>query len=518
MIKNTLYLPALVAVSLFFYLLFSIIILTMPPYRAVGQIWNGYYTILVREGTVYERFLKLTWEQILRRSVPDQGLVAEETQQVSFTNFESLENVGLKDLQNRFDPQDPRLDSYMKGLEDFFRGDDGWRRIYVPSRTPVFQFFLMLSGRFPGHGKNWRVVDFNIYGKLVSILLSLIFFMAILYLKRDFKLKGVVALGFVPWIFCIISGDFHDLLSFYLLFSAWYLVLEESLDYLTHWIFFNWRDPDVRRLQGKYVFFGVVFLLTLLIRIPGSRGFVEVLRNLLPLIADFCLMAALLLRALYRARSSGHMVFTPVPIIHQPDGEGMSKIALSVLWVPLVLTPFLLQLGNPGSHVFVPVPRYETGSASLSWDSLRALWTVRSEDDLPDLAGYVAHMAYQEGLSFGAVYAFPERNGDITVSTYSRQAGRAGVVKGSEVVKRYDDAWLGRILKGPPVGSLERMLIDQKKAARVVLLPAGSTLPGYSIWKCGILALFGFFIFFSFDFMWKPVLIYSDKNLTELAA
>jgi hypothetical protein len=510
------------ALCVFLFLLFTLLPVFIPSYRSKGQLWNGYYTVLVRRGEAYDSFLaRGGWRRILRDPEADERIVSESTQTVSFSSFDGIDRLRIDHLRERFDPQDPRLDPYMKNLIHFFGDGGDWMRFFVPSRIPVFRFFLRLLTAFPGYGRNWRLIDFNIYGRLLSLILSAVFLLLLSYTRKRFRYRWILLLGYVPWFFALVSGDFYDLLSYYLLFSGWYLVLEESLDILREYVFFDWLNPDRVHLRHRYIYLVGILLLTTVVRMLSGQPGTEFLRSVSPLVATFMLAGAFVLNIQYHLHTHDHMVFSPVQILRRQNSSIRDGcvIALSVL---ILGTPILLLIGGPSSKIRVPVPKSKVGLDSFSWSALEVLW--QSEDEkrnpeekrLPDIAQYVVHTAYQEGLPYGEEYSFPTKDQSLTVSHFEEDRQNHRITKTSQVVTTYDDAWLEEVLSFPVLGSVERMFLDQGAPARIVLQTAGSVLPGFSLWKCSILLLFTVFVLFSFDFMWRPVLIYSSKNQVKI--
>jgi hypothetical protein len=491
----------------------------VPSYRPKGQLWNGYYTILIRRGEAYRDFrARGGWSRILSDSASEL-VISEATQTVEFSSFDGLESVGIDDLEGRFDQMDPRLDPYMNRLMHFFEDSGEWSRVFVLSRTPVFRFFLRLLLAFPGYGRHWRLVDFDVYGKTLSLVLSAVFLVVLYFAKRESENRWVVALGYVPWFFSLLSGDFYDLLSFYLLYSAWYLVVDESLDISRQAAFFNWLSPDWERLRGRYIYMGIAFLLTTLLRMLFGQPARELLRNLAPLLAMLSLIGVYLWRVQIHWFTHDHLVFSPIRIL-SASRRNLRGGCLAGACALVVMTPFLLLIGGPTSSLDVPAPLPAAGSDSHSWKGLENLWRWRSKNQhqsyLPDIAEYVVHRAFQEGLPYGERYTFPTQGHRLTVSLFSEDRQNNRISRSFQVITTFDEQWLAKILEDPPKGSLERMFLDQGKPVLVRLRSVDSVLPGFSLWKCSVLLLFVFFILFSFDFLSVPMLIYSGKNQEKI--
>lgn len=518
--QRSLIITVVSAFCLVLFVLFTLLPLVVPSYRAKGQLWNGYYTILIKRGTAYRDFIAQGgWNRILKDSDAAGRVISETTQTVEFSSFEGLDSVRVDHLDGRFDPLDPRLDPYMKRLIHFFKDSGKWMRFYVPSRTPAFRFFIRLLLVFPGYGRNWRLADFDIYGKTLSLLMSVIFLIILYFTKRQFQHRWVLLLGYAPWFFALVSGDFYDLISFYLLFSAWYLVIEDSLDMAKEYVFSDWLRPDLESLRYRYLYLAGVFLLTTLLRMLSGQPGKELVRNFSPVIATFMLTGAYILSVQIHYFTHEHLIFSPIRIIGGSRGKSREGCIVGMCLL-VVVTPFLLLVGGPTSKLSVPVPTSLAGSSSFSWRALELLWQSKGRNPeqvrLPDIAEYVVHTAFQEGLAYGQSYSFPARGSVLTVSNFREDRRNHRIMKTSQIVATYDEDWLAKALDHPGPGSVERMLLDQSKPVSIVLQPVGSVLPGFSLWKSSVLFLFVFFVLFSFDFIWVPVLVYSDKNQEKI--
>jgi hypothetical protein len=340
------------------------------------------------------------------------------------------------------------------------------------------------------------------------VLLSLGLLAVLLYYRKDDRLKLWVALGYLPWLFSLISGDFIDLIAFYLIYPAWYLVLDDSLDALEQYLFYGWKEAGLGRLKGRYAYLGVALLAAFLLRSPFDRAGMELLRSVSPLLAGFALAGPYMLVPFYRSWRSGHHVFTPLAIAERYPAVPIRKVLAVPAVVLLLLSPLFGRLSRPFASGSVPVPREIDGALRFDWPSLGMLWNERGSDDLPNIADYVAHMVYQTGFSFGQQYGLPGDDHGLTLSAYSVDKINGRISRDTKTIARLDSAWLDALLSRPKAGSLERMFLDQGTPVRVVTIPLEFFHPGFAWWKFYFLALFAVFIMFTFDFHWRPVLIY----------
>lgn len=493
------------AAALLLFVLLTFLLLFVPSYRPLGQVWKGHYTVLLQNDEYFRKFMRLppsTFEA--------SAFIADKTTFLDYSTFEGLQKVRVGQIESRFDPQDPRIDPYMTGLSTYFRSEHDWIRVFVPSRLPIFHFFTRLYSNLPDYGQRWRIAGYNVFSNVIAVLLSLVFLGILLCYRKDGRLRIWVGLGYVPWLFSLMTGDFHDLIAYFLLFSAWYLVLDDSLDALKQSLFFGWKEPNLGRLRSRYLYMGCAFLVTLLLRAPFSRFDVELLRGFAPLLADFCLAGPFMLVLFYRRWRSGHLVFAPLPIARRYPHVPVRKALVVPIAALLVLSPLLARMARPQASGSVPVPKKLESASQFDWKALDALWNEKAQGDLPNIADYVTHMVYQIGFPYGQAYDLPGENHSFTVSSFREDAANKKISKAISTVALLDAAWLDELLAGPETGTLERMMLDQGTPVRVVLVPLKFFHPVFAWWKFSFLALLVFFVLFTFDFPWTPVLIYSS--------
>jgi hypothetical protein len=217
-------------------------------------------------------------------------------------------------------------------------------------------------------------------------------------------------------------------------------------------------------------------------------GVRDVARVFTALAADGVLLFGCLVWDRHRAVSAAHRVFVPVAIarsIHRIAGlerprrlELRSVLASArglvvtrtvqvlALLALVCLSPFLSYVGRVHPAAAVPAP-VRQGAAFSSWESLGRLWVLSRADELPTLADFVAHEAYQSGLSYGGEYRLPSRDEQLMLSVVRSRNPGPGVVAESRTVLQYSDRWLRETLGRAKLGSVGGLLAAQGRAARV---------------------------------------------------
>ncbi|MFW6292384.1 MAG: hypothetical protein ACOC7V_08660, partial [Spirochaetota bacterium] len=124
-----------------------------------------------------------------------------------------------------------------------------------------------------------------------------------------------------------------------------------------------------------------------------------------------------------------------------------------------------------------PVAQPVSGG-ELGYETLRSLWHTEQRRSLPDLADYLAHRAFQEGLVYGRSYGFPEPGEPVELTRFREQPdGSYSSYRESVLV--FDEAWVAHALETAPTG-IARMLVGLGVAAGVVLSPSDTIYSGYS--------------------------------------
>jgi hypothetical protein len=118
----------------------------------------------------------------------------------------------------------------------------------------------------------------------------------------------------------------------------------------------------------------------------------------------------------------------------------------------------------------VTVPRpAESGFGPISFENVGRLWDSRRQGDLVAIDDYLAHRAYQQGLTYGRGY-FPPVEGEALTLSRFRETDSGAYAQYAEEVAVFDDNWLLTALADPPDG-IPSLLVSQAKVAGVVAGP-----------------------------------------------
>ena len=243
--------------------------------------------------------------------------------------------------------------------------------------------------------------------------------------------------------------------------------------------------PVVLALLGAVVFF---------LAAPGAR---HLPGALFALAADLCLLASLPAARRWERTRRAHPLFRALPILGTLRDEAdrrRQRLSVPALVVPAALALLALvcaaALSLEARRRDLHAPRLEpSGAYGLSWDSLAALPLSTDSEELPHLADFLTHTAYQQSLAFQRPYRFPTPGERVYISGYA--AAGAGYVQSRRVARRFSESWLAQTLGAAPPGSVERMLVDQGRAAAVRRVDEPQLLRELAPWpRAAAVALF----------------------------
>jgi hypothetical protein len=436
--------------------------------------------------------------------------VSESEQVVTFSTFDGTELRNLREIREGHVPEDPRLDPYITKLHRFFQSSDRRKVIYIPSRRSLLPFAFRM--RRVLRGSDGKIADANYIGHGMAVLLSLLFVAALILMRRRQLGLGWIIAGYLPWLPVIILGGFFDLSSFFLLYVGWYWIFEQGRSYWAHYLLYRYRDPDIHKLKGMFLYLVGAFFLSLAFRFPMENPGRELLFLLLPLIGDFGILLLWgLVRLFVQYHVNHHPVFLPIPLRKENQRETLRMRYLLLAALPIVLFPFLSQIKTPARRIELPVPIAVPSAHGYDWDTLRRLWENPVSGDLPDLADYLAHAAYQSGLSYGVTFHLPQPGEEVEIPVFTEDVGEDRITKSAIAVMVFGDTWLAEQMARPAPGSVPRMILDQPGAIDVETQPLSQAIKVLPWWRSLGIIFFAVFVLIGFDFIATPVLSYVGK-------
>jgi hypothetical protein len=460
----------------------------LPAGWVVARAWKGYFTILFKESPRLPQALA-----DLQNQPGILGVVSRYTSLVSVNTFSGYEQIPIGLLASRLDPADPRLDPYLRSIDSYFSppGSGGYTQLaYVRTeRGPLF-LARHLARLLAGSAVRWRILELDPVSSLLRVAFAAAAGLLLLLRAPLAAPRWLLWLGLLPWLLRTAAGDSRDLFAFFFLYPLWLegvrLVMGRPPPPVRK------RRPSSRRrrrapprldwaLIGPPAVLAGAGLTALLLAAPGPR---HLPGPALAAAADLCLLAVLGHAAQSRRLADSHVPFQAVPIMssrgllspprrrsaprtawHYSPAAWVLPLLLAAL--PLACVPALWLAKNQRDQEVPCLRGTASGPIPVSWASLSRLPLTLSTTELPHLADFVAHRAFQESLGFHRPYGLPRPDERLYLSTYLQADGGKGILQTSRVVKRFSDSWLRVTLASSPPGSLQRLLLDQGRAGEV---------------------------------------------------
>ena len=434
-------------------------------------------------------------------------VVSAHTARARITTFAGVEWVAVADLDARLDELDPRYDPYLRALPAWFTTTSAagaaQELLFMHSALPPALVAARLARALSGAGARWHLVELAPTRVLAALLLFAAGAVAAGCRRWHRLPHGWRVLLAVPWVFLIVNGGLPVAVVALPLYAAGVWLAERR----------RRMRFAVDLLTGAAALAGAVLVIGWSQRLdPAFAAGVGVAVAAQALLTG----AALLFRrgplrpGGGRRRSRGP-TGRDGPLASRrfgaaPAGGGFGALGgrLDLARWPLLATRLALLLavavlgaatlrGAPDHRVPRPVALRGAGSAEdgagFTLSGLRAAG-LAEPGELPVLADYVAHVAYQEALPFGRSYALPAPDERVTVTRYVRTAGGGRLLPEEEEVLRFSDEWLRATLAAAPPASVAALLIAHGRpvAARVTL-PERPPQGVHLTWAAAMIAL-----------------------------
>ena len=500
-------------ILLFINLSYSIYILYKPVINFQRYCWQGYYTLFIRGE---ELGAELTAEL---RALPGVTLLlSEDSSTISFNSLNEMEKVTLARVGDRLDETDPRFDSYMKELPGYFKAEKWgikYQVLYLRSRMSPVTLYSLIALVIERHGSEFRMLEYDPQAAILYVALFLLFSLFLFMLRAPAGYLVLSLSGLLPWLLNILTGNFLDLISFYLIFPFQLIFMGQLFRLLKGNLTSSGLNPSVKRAAFISVILSLTLLVTafvlanllVILPVPDSS---TINRNLSALALNILAYPFLYLLLSWRAKYMQHFVFEPLPILGRSMVNRKISIGRSAWLFPILLIisislplAFLEKRLHGFSH---PAPRLAAFRfEKISWTSLEHLQLTPAASDLPDLSDFITHSAFQQGILFGREYIFPYPGERLYISQYfleekgAENSGRP-ITKRLKMVRQYKTSWLFETLAGLPANSVGAMLAAQERAVQVERSSeAVRLLQKTPWWKILLFILF----FSSFYIIWQ---------------
>ncbi len=411
-------------------------------------------------------------------------VIAECTTTVSINGFGRMVEYPLTAVPLRFDPVDPRVDPYIRGLPRWFRttmNDAPAAIYYLAAEDRSIRLYRRVAAAMEGLDASWRMPEWNHGRNLVfplgfGVLVLLVFAHA-----RGFRWAVIPAAAALLPLNAV--GSLSAFAAAGSLLVAWSLGCGGGLPQL--------RARSVSGRSGRLVVVHAsvrallpVLGMVVMVSVVHPAEAHEVASLLLGLAGLVGVTGAVTAFRVYRYRRCEHRLFVPVAIASSKPPVVLPVIVPLAIAVALAVPVAQRWLPAP-SEIVLPQPAPEVlPSAELTLSSLAQIWPPRGEApaDLadrrdsagapPDLAAFVAHRAFQEGFMYRRPFDLPARNEEFSLPRFIQND--VAVEQTVETVAVYDDAWLARVFSERPSHTVEAILIAQNAPVRVEMRSVGA--------------------------------------------
>ncbi|MBN2439696.1 MAG: hypothetical protein JXJ04_00055 [Spirochaetales bacterium] len=477
------------------------------------NLWKGFYTILGKP----DKNIRFDPEDC-KRELQGQYLIMEETETVSFSGFNEMNKISLIHINERLDPLDPRFDHYMHTKKNYFYPDAQHKSIFISTPLHPLLFLFKAHSFFARYGDNVMIPDISITEITILFLTGIIYVVIFLFIyKQESKEKMIGILGIVPWVPCLLSGDTMALLSLFLIYPAWFFLFEEIFLVFKNRVIFKWNKVQNDSLIHRLIILFVILIITVVLTFFQETS---TYHFLLSFLADISITASYIIYYFHRAKVIKHRKFEPVPIrLFFKQTYLLAKIKkipfLLSIGVVIIFFSIYYFYGFSFIQTSMVFPMATEAKKSFTMNNLKGLWdnkNLKVSPEFPDLAEFIVHVAYQEGLLLGKTYTFPSTEG-LLASQYKKEPVTGKIMKSKKIVKEYNENWLKNVLMHIPKETLEYMLFHQGKCVTAEYRPIGFHYK-YRYPKIHSILLFflSFLSLFFFDFYLTPTDLYDTKR------
>jgi hypothetical protein len=461
------------------------------------RIWRGSYTLLIR----MDRARAGALEQVARALGP--GVVNERTATVSYWSFTGVETIPVGQIDTRIDPSDPRHDRVMDDLPGYFQRSGpggGWSVVYIPARRAAAVDYLRIAAvlGLPWQG-TWSLEEFDPIEFLVSAacLLALAALLAHPSGKGGRERLLLAGAGALLWIPFLLPGGIARLSLSFLLLAAWFPAVQILVE------LHGWDKKLLGEARRPMALLFAAAGGGLVILLPGSGFSAAAIVSYAGSIAGSVLLVVALALLWGKARRPRRRrkTFDPVPIVKTTEAPRRPSPAVFVLAFAAVLVVATMSILR---SVPLPTPLPVPGARDFFWESLARLSRENRAQRLPDVSDLAAHEAYQETIAFGRPWGLPRRDERVYVREFFTNPRTGTIVPVMRRVKVFDAEWVAAAFRNPPAGSIEALLVSQRRPMAVAV--RGQTRNLFREIPVALLALFVFSAWFTGERRTTPLM------------
>ncbi len=472
----------LITAIVFFISLFILTLIIIPSARY--SFWNGYHLLLLEK-----RENNSDISGIIENAEGFDRVVSKYNTSLEFTNYNTLEKVLLSDIERRFNPEDPRLDPFMKEagkyFTAFFRGES-YDIIYIKTDFSERKTAAVLRNIL-GKDIKWKLAfKYSLLYRYFVMLLFISVIASLIYVKH---IKTYIFfINSIIWLLIIFR---YDLNFFYaaiinLVLISYFL---EIIDLVSRkWIEDKGIDFSFimnRKNAGIVISVYISSLVTVYLVSPSVKSsliFSAVfVTEILVLLLD-------LMINIRKITEYIHTIFCNVPILDTNKSrlfDKWKKIRPLTFYLILLSVTLPAAFLNNYAEMVLPVPVERGKSVAVKDLNLENIQKLRITGNnnkdgieyLPDITDYFIHLAYQIKLPYITDYSLPGRDERIIISHYFQN--KNNFQKEKKVAYRFTDSWFKDNIIRIRDSGFTGLMLSEKNLIRVVFssnVPAADQL------------------------------------------
>ena len=408
--------------------------MTISALYSQTTIWDNHFSVVISAST---------------DGLQIEGLVSKHTSVVHLSLIDDVILLPVASIPSRLIAEDPRFDRFMAGVGGYFESRSG-EVVYVKSDRPPWILLLRLLS------DGFKLGDVSMPARsrlqiLIAIGSLIAIFGYAFYRRGDASLF----IAMIPVTLLALQG------------GTWGVVVAALIA-----AFWGVSAPSLGRilsaiLQGKFgrtskppvAHFIVVCVSAALLLPLHPRPGVALLSFALTILGLFgCSLVAAALQFSIDGRRE-HNIFSPLHLIVRSIRP--SRPITLALVAALIVIALLAAIAEIRDRSDMPGPAFVSGVKTFEWDDLFDLYHGGERRDIPGIADYLAHVAYQSYVHVSRDYRFPARGDTISLSTFHIDGER--VVKTEKEVGRFDSVWYATQLSLARDMPLTALLLDQSR-------------------------------------------------------
>lgn len=377
------------------------------------------------------------------------------TATVEIEDFSGRREIPVVELSRRFEPDDPRLDPFVRAAPSLFVGRLGDREVnllYLPRREErLGRRYLELTRLLEDHP--FRLAGWDPVSPIVSgVTAFLVMIVALVTVRHR---RWPVLLAIPPTVAYAVAGGPATLVRTVLVAVVWAFSQGVSSRYERELINYGSRPWSAR--EYRFLLFAQAIALVAAVFTFHSESSNTLAAAIFSFLVYLVALVAITMFAFtilrIRLALREHRMFLPLPIIARETRSFRSAlVAVCVILVVSQVTAQVLHrraLGFAfGEDLVLPVPEQVVGETLTATRILEESRLLAPGNYPLSTSGYLAHRRFQESLLFGGEFAVPDLDEAVTLNRFVRDQGR--IREAPESVITFDREWLERQLTPAP--------------------------------------------------------------------